>query len=168
MKKLLVHNPRRGKYKLNRPDERNCPFCTADAHIVIKDYQHWYVIANRYPFVDHAILIIPNLHVEYVHDLEFYQWTELLYIFQDLGKAWSKYYKSRERSEEIKALDNDEPSYNFYVNNGVFSGQTIRHLHWHFIPRVWRQDTAMELTEDFHKVKTTPEETAELFKKLLA
>jgi diadenosine tetraphosphate (Ap4A) HIT family hydrolase len=112
-------------------------------------------------------LVIPYRHVEFVPDLYKREWAELQDIFDNLGNGWSKYYKNKERSDEIRVLDGDEPSYNFYVNNGVFSGQTIRHLHWHFIPRVWRQDTAMELTEEFHKVKSTPEETQRLFIEIL-
>ncbi len=167
--KLLVANPDRNKYNHNRTTE-GCLFCNGakanEYHIW--ETKHWIVAANQYPFVDYAILIIPRRHIEFVTEQSKAEWEELNEIMTRLAKVWTDYYlNERSRTEKEKLLDEGQASYNFYVNNGEHSGQTIRHLHWHFIPRVYRRYTGMEMAELFQKVKAEPAEVQQLFKRLL-
>jgi len=163
--KLLVHNPIRKKYigKIRRKD--HCYFCKGiKDQLLIKEYSYWRVLANLYPFVDSAILIVPKRHIEFTDETLKKEWVELQTIMDDLVWTWKKMYKDKPKSKKEKMLDEGKPSYNFYINNGEHSGQTVRHLHWHFIPRVYRTYTGMELAEPFHKVRVTAKETQKLFK----
>ena len=152
--KELWYNPNRTKYTNKNHNEGECVFCDQEnvRKYLIWETEHWIVRANAYPFIDYAILIIPKRHFEYVFETTQLEGSWLLIIMEKLAKSWSK--------------DKENPSFNFYVNNGPLSGQTQKHLHWHFIPRVPANQTVLELLDNFHKVKVTPEETAELFKKL--
>ncbi len=167
--KLLVVNPNRKKYNQNRIST-GCVFCNgAEANQYhIWDAKYWIVAANQYPFVDHAILLIPRRHFEFIPETTKGEWEELNEIMTKLADVWTKYYLGEyPRSEKEKVLDENQASYNFYVNNGEHSGQTVRHLHWHFIPRVYRRYTGMEMAELYQKVKVEPGETQQLFKRLL-
>jgi len=166
--KEVFYNPLRNKYKAHREKDK-CVFCTDRIHdYKIYEGKHWIVRANSYPFIDRAILIIPKKHVEYVHQMDpkYYRgvWKELAEIQQKLASAWRDHYLGDYgRSPHEKAVDDGEPSYNFYVNNGEYSGQSVRHLHWHFIPRVRSRRTVMELLDGNH----LSESHAGFFKRLL-
>lgn len=173
MTKLLAHSSKRSK-AYNKKDRNKskdkCVFCTPE--VLAKDQilsrKHWVVFANHYPFLDWAILIVPKRHIEYLHETYDEEWKELNRILSQLDLAWSKYYREEYNHSKTELyLDQGEPSFNITLNNGEHSGQTVRHLHWHFIPRVYRRDTGMEHISGFHKVKVTPEETAALFRRLL-
>ena len=168
--KWLVSNPLRDSYdtKSTNNSDLNCPFCNgiSQNYYHIKKYIHWCVVANQYPFEDYANLIIPERHIEFVHEINEIEWKELSEIMFKLGSIWTNHYlKDFKRSDKQQMLDNNKPSYNFYVNNGEYSGRSVEHLHWHFIPRIYRQLTAMEIIEPFRKVKKNPEDTMVLFKK---
>lgn len=167
--KALYYNPKRKKYTGHRSAEV-CAFCNGamENKFHILHTKYWMVVANQYPFIDYAILVIPVRHFEYVSEINEEEWKELGVVLSKLGRAWSKYYlNEHSRNDRVKVIDGNAASYNIYVNNGEFSGQSIRHLHWHFIPRVYRQDTVLEIVETFHKVKVTPRETQRLFKRIL-
>lgn len=169
MHKHLVINPKRKKYKNNRL-KNACSFCNdaAENNYHIQKTKHWIIAANQYPFVDYAILIIPRRHFEFVPETTEEEWQDLSKIMSTLASLWTKYYlEEYPRTEKEKILDEGEASYNLYVNNGEHSGQTVRHLHWHFVPRSYRRYTAMEVAELFQKVKVEPKETQQLFKRLL-
>jgi diadenosine tetraphosphate (Ap4A) HIT family hydrolase len=170
-KKLLVNNPKRNtSYNKSRPalNEEPCLFCDKDIlnTYLLNKTKLWVVRANAYPFIDGAILLIPRRHIEFNPELTSKEWIELKSHMDILAKTWTEYYlKSSKRNNKIQIIDEGQVSYNYYVNNGPFSGQTQRHLHWHFIPRMYRVTTAMEEIEPFKKVNMTPSETVELFKK---
>lgn len=186
--KLLMHNPERKKYSKGVRADGGCYFCGEEmkGQFHIAKYKEWVVIANKYPFIDYAILAIPKRHVEFVTALHKSEWNELKIVIDDLLNAWRKYYLwEHKRSANEQVLDNGKPSWNIiserfpketydvdeemtvYINNGEHSGRTVPHLHWNIVPRIYIRRTGLEAMGYFQKVKTTPDDTAKLFKKLL-
>lgn len=188
MSKLLMHNPDRRKYARGERPNNACYFCgeeMKDQHH-IKEYKYWALIANKFPFIDFAMLAIPKRHIEFLTDLTMDEWMEFKTLSDEVLGAWKKYYlETMTRSEDEKVLDKDRPSWNLitdrwppvtyqvdeemtmYVNNGEHSGRTVPHLHWNIVPRIYIRRTGLESMNWFQKVKIAPEETADLFKKLL-
>lgn len=182
-----MHNPERRNYVKGTRPNGACYFCediTNQFHI--KEYTQWWLIANKYPFIDFALLAIPKRHVEFVTDLYINEWHELQIVLEEPLKAWKNYYLTEyPRTENEKILDGDFPSWNIvssqwpeptykidnemtvYINNGEHSGRTVPHLHWNIVPRIYIRRTGLEVSSQFQKVKYTPEETAELFKKIM-
>ena len=95
----------------------DCVFCNAvgvktEYHIIMKD---------KYPITKGHLLIIPKRHIETVDD---YSDDEL----KDLRTAIRE-------AKELFGWCEVTVDYNIGVNDGVDAGQTIKHLHWHIIPR---------------------------------
>lgn len=188
MSKLLLHNPDRKKYDRGARKDGGCYFCGTEMKHQhhIKEYQHWYLIANKFPFIDFALLAIPKRHVEFITELTDEEWIGLKRVTDETLKAWANYYlNERKRSDDECALDKNKPSWNIvserfpqhtynvdpemvmYINNGEHSGRTVPHLHWNIVPRIYIRRTGLEAMGYFQKVKSTPEDTVHLFKELL-
>jgi len=183
-----MHNPARRKYVKGVRSDGGCYFCGEEMKNQhnIKKYKYWQVIANKFPFIDFALLAVPYRHVEFVTELNANEWRELKIVIDEVLGAWKQYYlESQKRSEDERVLDKNKPSWNLitdrwppetyevdeemtmYINNGEHSGRTVPHLHWNIVPRIYIRRTGLESMNWFQKVKITSEDTAELFKKLL-
>lgn len=183
-----MHNPERKKYSKGIRTDNGCYFCGEEmkTQYHVKEYDHWQLISNKFPFIDYALLAIPKRHIEYLTDLNVKEWAELKTVFDEVLGAWKKYYLlDHSRSADEKHLDKDKPSWNvisdrwppktfeldeemtMYVNNGEHSGRTVPHLHWNIVPRIYIRRTGLESMQWFQKVKMTAEDTAALFRKLL-
>jgi diadenosine tetraphosphate (Ap4A) HIT family hydrolase len=185
MGKVFMHNPERKKYTKGERPNGECYFCEGRPdQLLIKDYKHWSLVANKFPFIDYGVLAIPHRHFEFVDETTEEEHAELQTIWNEVLGAWRKHYLGeRERTQQEVALDNDKPSWNLmaqrhpvvevdeeplpYINNGEHSGRTVPHLHWNIVPRIYIRRTGYEIMGHFQKVKMTPEETQELFKRLL-
>lgn len=186
--KHYMHNPERKKYTKGIRGDGGCYFCGKEMkeQYHIKEYEHWYLVANKFPFIDYALLAIPKRHTEFVTDLKTWEWAELQDIFNETLTAWKSYYLTNyPRSANERTLDGDLPSWNIvsqrfpdetygideemttYINNGEHSGRTVPHLHWNIVPRIYIRRTGLEVMSTFQKVKATPQDTATLFRKLL-
>ncbi len=92
--------------------------CTAwDTNIVLYENVHVKMVLDAFPVSPGHALIIPKNH--YVS------------VLQVTGAMWAsvRYFASL-YSQRIKVTD-----FNFGVNEGKLAGQTISHVHFHFIPR---------------------------------
>ena len=87
---------------------------------VIIDYNHFEIIYDGYPVTEGHALIIPKRHVEKVTELSIGEWLELRDVISELSAFYAK--------KGIK-------DYNIGLNCGINAGQTVPHLHIHFIPR---------------------------------
>lgn len=81
-----------------------------------------YCILDKYPVTKGHTLIIPKRHVEFISELSF---LEMEHIF----------ILTKHRIPEAEKEFEDITGWNFGVNQGESSGQTISHLHFHLIPR---------------------------------
>lgn len=183
-----MHNKERKKYTKGIRKDGGCYFCGDEMknQFHIKEYNEWWLVANKFPFIDFALLAIPKRHVELVTGLNAFEWIELKVLIDQVLKAWQEHYLTNyPRSDNEEVLDGNLPSWNIvserfpqktyqvdeemvmYINNGEHSGRTVPHLHWNIVPRIYIRRTGLEIMQYFQKVKTAPEETAELFQRIL-
>jgi diadenosine tetraphosphate (Ap4A) HIT family hydrolase len=98
-----------------------CPFCTLAPGRIRHENATFHVIRDGFPVSPGHTLIIPKRHVASLFELTPED-------FLDLHEAihWAKADLDQEYSPT---------SYNLGINNGPAAGQTVPHLHIHFIPR---------------------------------
>lgn len=100
-----------------------CLFCDEEFYTedkMVYENKFWRVVYDQYPVSRGHVLIIPKRHIESVFNLTF----EYLSLFSVINKV-------------KKILDEkfNPDGYNIGVNDGVYAGQTINHMHIHLIPR---------------------------------
>lgn len=100
----------------------SCTFCQITrgekAAEVLLESDRYICILDKFPVTDGHSLVIPRDHVERLEEIENGEMYEFLEEAHDY------------------ILNQFEPdSTNIGLNNGPEAGQTIRHLHWHIIPR---------------------------------
>lgn len=104
-------------------EKGDCPFCNKQ----VLDYQMFYedefvqVLYNYKPMVEGHCLIIPKRHVERYEDLNPKEIEHLGLVTQKVHQA-------------AKVVFAVEP-YLLLQKNGEEAGQTVPHLHIHYIPR---------------------------------
>ncbi|NGX55956.1 MAG: putative HIT-like protein [Candidatus Anoxychlamydiales bacterium] len=100
----------------------NCPFC--DRKVI--DYQKYYEddisfgLYEYRPLVDGHCLIIPKRHVQRFEELDSNEITALYELIKKTNVAVQKAYNTS--------------SYMLLQKNGKSVGQTVDHLHFHYIP----------------------------------
>jgi diadenosine tetraphosphate (Ap4A) HIT family hydrolase len=99
--------------------DRACPFCDPDEVIVENDLA--LAIYDRYPVAHGHILVIPKRHFSDIFEAT----PEELRALAGLTR------RVREFVENEYAPD----GYNIGINRGRTAGQSIMHVHIHFIPR---------------------------------
>ncbi len=91
----------------------SCPFCSPSGWLWSAPL--WRVRADKFPVTPGHVLLVPRRHVMIWRQLNREELTEGLAIVS-----------------QFLATDMD---FNLGINNGLAAGQTILHLHIHFIPR---------------------------------
>jgi diadenosine tetraphosphate (Ap4A) HIT family hydrolase len=100
-----------------------CQFCAllANHELHVFENEFVYAIRDHFPVTKGHTLIIPKRHIETVFEADAGE-------FAAIGEA-------------LKAIKADldakyhPDGYNIGINNGVYAGQTVMHLHVHLIPR---------------------------------
>ena len=96
----------------------SCPFCERQGIFINKD---WKLIEDAYPVSKGHHLLIPIIHTESLRNLTGNQWTSLSDALE---------------MTMIILTNEGMTDFNIGLNNGENAGQTINHVHFHFIPRV--------------------------------
>ena len=99
-----------------------CVFCNIEKKIIIKTFDHFFVIRDMYPVTDLHSLIIPTRHVSSYFDLTDQELTELPRVIVDI-------------KDSLLEIDRKISGFNIGINDGKDAGQTIFHCHIHLIPR---------------------------------
>lgn len=98
---------------------KTCPFCDSDEIIVENDLA--FAIFDRYPVSHGHILVIPRRH------------------FPDIFEATPEELRAlAELTRRVRDFVESEYApggYNIGINRGRAAGQSIMHVHIHFIPR---------------------------------
>lgn len=96
----------------------DCLFCQklANESDKVTETDSFMVIRDGFPVTDGHSLIIPKRHVNKITELTPDEFSELQGIFLFLERQYNT-------------------DYNIGINCGKNAGQTINHLHIHFIPR---------------------------------
>lgn len=96
----------------------NCIFCDKikSNDDILRSFNWFIVVRDGFPVTEGHSLIIPKRHITKITDLSIEEFSEL--------------------QEIIRWLDDSfKTDYNIGINCGENAGQTISHLHIHFIPR---------------------------------
>ena len=103
-----------------------CPFCALGEDRIVARSDHTWTIRDAFPVSKGHSLILPRRHVS--------SWFET--------GALEKAALLQALDEAKQALDAEfsPEGYNIGINDGVFAGQTVPHLHIHLIPR-YKGDT---------------------------
>lgn len=139
--------PWRNKYFQEKT--KDCPFCIK-SDVLVYEGINSKVIMNKYPYSPGHILIIPNIHVEFLKDLDEKTWLEMCTLAK--------------QGEKIMLEILHAQGVNIGLNLGDAAGAGIaKHLHLHVLPR-WFKDTNFITTIANTRVLGTSED--ELFLKL--
>ncbi len=116
--------PWRGEYVRGERPEGGI-LCTvregADPDYEVYRDDHAMVVLNIYPYNPGHLLIIPLRHVETLADLR--------------PDERSSFYTLMERGVQLREEVFTPKGFNIGINQGVFSGASIPHLHAHVVPR---------------------------------
>jgi len=99
----------------------SCPFCTIDSESVVAENDLCYAVRDLFPVNPGHTLIIPKRHFRSWFDATPEEYIALASLMKQV----------REALDEEFSPD----AYNIGVNEGTDAGQTVMHLHIHFIPR---------------------------------
>jgi len=110
-------------YLRQEPSFDLCPFCDTKIIQRQKFYEDTLSLAlySYKPILEGHCLIVPKRHVERYEDLTLEEMTSLQQLIQRTHKAVSKALGTR--------------SYILLQKNGASVGQTVPHVHIHYIPR---------------------------------
>lgn len=103
---------------------KECLFCDEEFYTednFVCENKLWKVIYDSYPVSNGHMLIIPKRHFESVFDMNIHECMSLYGIFRKAKRIMDERFKP--------------DGYNIGVNVGEYGGQTIMHLHFHFMPR---------------------------------
>ncbi|MCF7799407.1 HIT domain-containing protein [Candidatus Babeliales bacterium] len=90
---------------------------------IIKENEHVMVIEDIHPKAPVHYLVLPKKHViniNYLQESDFNLVTEMVKIVQEITK-------------NIQDSTGKQVDFNLISNNGEGAGQSVFHMHWHFI-----------------------------------
>ena len=131
--------------------KRPCPFCSAKKEEIILENKTVYLTFALAPYHADHLLVVPKRHIEHILDI------------------------TKEEMDDIDALEKNGwellkklgyKSVSFIVREGVESGRTVTHIHYHVIPEVRLGD--VDHNGEVRKILTPEEISAVLarFKKI--
>lgn len=90
---------------------------------IIKENDHVMVIEDVSPKAPVHYLILPKKHIINLNHLK----------EQDRDVTWHMVKMAQEIARDIEKESGKETSFNIIANNGADAGQSVFHMHWHFI-----------------------------------
>lgn len=150
---MNILEPERGTYLKDVTKKTECIFCSPNeinGQICNSlGGEHWFVIANRYPYMNGNLVIISRRHIEDTSDLSNEEWNDWIYTIEATKKRLSEIFQTT--------------SFNIAINLGEFSARSIAHIHWQIIPRT-RIDNpnAFNIFSDLHVISVSPEKLVTL------
>lgn len=104
----------------------DCLFCNLDKERIIFENIYSYALLDIYPVTKGHTLVIPKRHLLSIDEIN---QDEFINILETVIKV---------KRGLIKFLNPD--GFNFGINLGEAAGQSIKHIHFHLIPR-YKNDT---------------------------
>jgi len=98
-----------------------CPFCSLPEERILMETKYSWIIRDGFPISDGHTLVIPKRHIPSIFEATPEEQAD---IFATLEEA-------KKQLDETLHPD----GYNIGINDGIFAGQTVMHLHVHLIPR---------------------------------
>lgn len=143
----------RQKYKRTFVSEGECIFCSKKDTLDCSGLKgkYWQVFANKFPYMDGNVMIIPIRHIEEIKDINKDEWVEFGEVLANTQKVLGDIFKT--------------DSFNVGLNVGLESGASIPHIHWQVVPRKFKNITVMNAFADLYIVAISGEETKKLINK---
>jgi len=153
----ILYAPWRKKYltsntKKESKNPKTCIFCKAPKEEVIFSSKKIFLQANKYPYGEGHLLVIPKRHVNQVIDLTSKEREELFNMIDLSVYALNIFMKPE--------------GYNIGCSIGDVAGESIKHLHFHILPR-YKGDVAWSRLCDFEVVSLSPNELAISLKEII-
>ena len=155
---MRILDKNRASYTRSFKDKsaNGCVFCRKDDTIEIHSLKNkdWRVIANRFPYMDGNIMLVPKRHIETLEEITDMEWKNFSQILVRTQKVLGKVFKTS--------------SFNIGMNLGPESGASIAHIHWQIVPRTFKNITVMNTFADLYVVSVSPEETQKRVEETIA
>ena len=101
--------------------KKNCPFCSLTFSRIVSETESAVLISDAFPVTKGHLLIIPKRHIISFFDLQSKELHDILKLLHEAKGL-------------LDSLSHPD-GYNIGINDGAAAGQTMEHLHIHFIPR---------------------------------
>ncbi|MCX6740388.1 MAG: HIT domain-containing protein [Candidatus Parcubacteria bacterium] len=143
----------RAQYRKIKNKIKTCSFC--DPKVIkqqsVKSLEgkYWLVFANKYPYLDGNLMLIPKRHICQLEDLNTEEQSEFFKLLEKSKKALGRLFET--------------DSFNCGINIGQYSGCSIAHIHWQLLPRRKYTQNACNIIHDLHIITM---DHHELIKKL--
>ncbi len=99
----------------------SCPFCSQSLrNRIITERKQAYLTYAIAPYAKNHLLVIPKRHVEQVLELKPAELADIFSLLRDAAQTFEK---------------NGINDYTMLVRNGKNSGKSVKHLHFHLIPK---------------------------------
>lgn len=109
-----------GKYKEVLAALDKCVFCDLRDKYIIDKKDHVVLSVNLFPYIDGQLIIIPERHVEKLHELTATEWSAIKTLIDQALKLLKEVYNIND--------------VNIIYREGERSGKTVWHLHINIIP----------------------------------
>ncbi|MDD3008504.1 MAG: HIT domain-containing protein [Arcobacter sp.] len=102
----------------------DCKFCNIliNKDELVEINKHAFAIYDKFPVTKYHTIIMPIKHIENYFELTLNQLSSINELLH-------------KQKENLLLLDPTIIGFNIGINNGKSTGQTIKHLHIHLIPR---------------------------------
>jgi ATP adenylyltransferase len=144
---MKVYEPSRLAYRKKIGTVKKCQFCDL---LNIKSQiceslsgKYWRVVANKYPYMDGNLMIVPKRHFRDIEDMNKEERNEFFEIIVKTKKKLSKIFKTND--------------FNIGLNLGKKAGASIEHLHWQIIPRKDKIINASNIFADLYVITVSPQ-----------
>jgi len=114
-----------------------CPFCLPkikNKSFYCNDY--FFAIYNHAPIISGHVLIVPNIHFQKICELPIIFSEQLFPFVQKIMKILNFAYNATD--------------FDISIQDGIFAGQTVAHLHVHVIPRL--KDDCLQQTDWYYEL----------------
>lgn len=146
---MRILDKKRSTYKKVYTNDDSCVFCRKDEYECEGlTGKYWRVIANKFPYMDGNVMIVPKRHVGRVEKVTKKEWEEFGQVLAKAQKVLGDIFKT--------------DSFNVGLNIGPESGASIEHLHWQVVPRKFKNITVMNTFADLYLVAVSADETKRL------
>jgi len=158
IKQDVLYAPWRKKYitsdsKKKSTDSKTCVFCKPPKEDVIFSTKRVFLQANKYPYGEGHLLVIPKRHINQVIDLTSKEREEFFNLIDLAVYALSLYMKPQ--------------GFNIGCSIGDVAGESIKHLHFHVLPR-YKGDVAWSRLCDFQLVSVSPTDLTKDLKEVIS
>ncbi len=158
LKHDILYAPWRNAYinsntRKESADPKKCVFCNPGKDELILSLKRTILQSNKYPYGEGHLLVIPKRHVNQIIDLT-----------------------SKEREDFFNLIDLSVFALNLYIKPqgfnigcsiGSVAGESIKHLHFHILPR-YKGDVSWSKLCNFELISNSPRNLAENLKEVIA